>query len=56
MLRKLLNGRPMKLEGPAFRDFIGNEQVNYYIDRCNRRWMATNHWGWFRVLSSKQGA
>jgi len=49
-----LGGRPMTFEANMFYDHICGKKVNSYIDIYNRRWLATNRWGFFRVMSSFQ--
>jgi hypothetical protein len=46
---KITGGRPMTYLEQRFYDPIGNCQVNLYIDKFNRQWLATNRWAWFRV-------
>jgi hypothetical protein len=52
ILAKLLGGRPMRLVRYAFTDVISGEQVNFYLDRLGRPWLATSPWSLFRVKPS----
>jgi hypothetical protein len=49
ILRRLLGGRPMKLEGCAFIDQVSGEEVNHYTDTLGRKWLANHSWSLFRV-------
>lgn len=51
MMIRLLGGRPMTFERPAFTDRVTGQPVAYWTDKLGRRWMATGRWGWFRVES-----
>jgi len=46
---KLIGGRPMRRLRYLFTDEVDNQDVNAYIDKNGRYWMANNRWGWFRV-------
>ena len=48
---KVTGGRPMmKSSEVGFRDIVSGKQVEYYIDRFGRKWMAdSGPWTWFRV-------
>ncbi len=48
-LWRLTGGRPMKHEGTAFFDRIGQRNVHFFIDKFGRRWLAEHRWAQFRV-------
>lgn len=46
---RLTFGRPMKYQRQLFRDVVGGNMVNEYIDYKGRVFMANHPWSWFRV-------
>ena len=51
----LTGGRPMRYVRPAFWDSVGKVQVNVYVDRMGRKWLAVHLWALFRVDQVRDG-
>jgi hypothetical protein len=49
LLNRILGGRPMKYQGCMFIDCVSGLEVNHYIDRLGRHWLANSAWSLFRV-------
>ena len=46
---KLADGRPMDKIRFEFNDVVSGEKVYSFIDKFDRKWLATNKWSLFRV-------
>ena len=46
---KLTGGRPMTKLQFEFTDVICGEPVYSFVDKLDRKWLATNKWSLFRV-------
>jgi hypothetical protein len=49
LLKKLLDGRPMRRTGYAFTDRVSGRAVYDFVDTLGRKWMAEGPWSLFRV-------
>jgi hypothetical protein len=45
----------MRYVRPAFWDSVGKVQVNVYVDRMGRKWLAVHLWALFRVDQVRDG-
>ena len=51
--RWFTGGRPMQRIGHAFTDNVSGKEVDYYVDKFGRFWMAEGPWSLFRVKITK---
>ena len=49
---KLTGGRPMDKIRFEFDDVVSGEKVYSFVDKLDRKWLATNKWSLFRVKNN----